>query len=222
MRHPRVALVLTSVAIAGFLVFCAVQISDGTYLGASWLIAAVAGMVAGAALSAAVFLTNLHRSSVNGLGVAWTVLLALSVLSIEFTLGRHGSARTFVNVVHAISLGYVAATCAALIALFAFLLIHPGALPSRAALRQQFPRRQFPRRHRPALGWPAWLLVGAAVGVIAGVSLAVAAGPGGHDGESRAAGFLILVALAALCVAVPAALYKRIRSRRLRRRDLSR
>jgi hypothetical protein len=222
MRHPRVTLILTSIAFAGLIVFCAFQISDGTDLGASWLIAAVAGIVVGAALGVAVYVTNLHRPRLNGIGIAWAVLLALSVLSLEFTfsMGRHGSGHAFVNVVLAASLGYLAVTCAALIAVFAFLLIHRGALPSRAALRQQFPRR--PRPARPAPGWPTWVFGAAAAALIAGIALAVAAGSAGHGGESKAAGFLILLALAALCVAVTAAVYRRIRSRRLRRRDLSR
>lgn len=57
-------------------------------------------------------------------------------------------------------------------------------------------------------------LAGAVAGLVAGVILAVVSGPDGHDAASTAAGWIILVALAAVCVAIPAALYRRYRSRR--------
>lgn len=73
----------------------------------------------------------------------------------------------------------------------------------------QLPRRPVPLGH----GWPGWVLSGAAAGLVAGVILAVANGPA-HRAASTAAGFLILIALAAVCVAAPAAFYRRYRSRR--------
>jgi hypothetical protein len=72
----------------------------------------------------------------------------------------------------------------------------------------QFPRRQVPLAHR----WPRWVLAGAGAGLVAGVILAVVNGPA-HSAASTAAGFLILLALAAVCVAAPATFYRRYRSR---------
>lgn len=73
----------------------------------------------------------------------------------------------------------------------------------------QFPRRQVPLAH----GWPGWVLAGAGAGLVAGVILAVVSGPA-HSAASTAAGFLILLALAAVCVAAPATFYRRYRSSR--------
>jgi hypothetical protein len=57
------------------------------------------------------------------------------------------------------------------------------------------------------------MLAGAVAGLVAGIILAVV---NGHtrDAASTPAGVLILLALAAVCVAVPAALYRGYRSRR--------
>jgi hypothetical protein len=212
--HPRLTAIIWSVVLAGGIAICAFQIRHGTYLGSGWLVAAVAGMVAAAALGPVALISNLrHRPTVDGLGIAWTVLAGGSALSLTFPfpVGRYGSVQAFLDVVHAILLGYAAVTMASLIALFAFLIIHPGSLPSRAELRQQLPRR----RKTIAHGWPGWVLSGAVAGLLAGVSLAVA---DPHHAASTAAGILILVALAAAGVAVLASLhrlYRRHRSRRL-------
>jgi hypothetical protein len=73
---------------------------------------------------------------------------------------------------------------------------------------------QLPQRHVPAAhGWPEWVLAGAGAGLVAGVILAVVNGPA-HSAASTAAGFLILLALAAACVAAPATFYRRYRARR--------
>jgi hypothetical protein len=71
----------------------------------------------------------------------------------------------------------------------------------------QLTRRQVPLAH----GWPGWVLAGAGAGLLTGVILAVVSGPA-NNAASTAAGSLILFALAAVCVAVPAAFYRRYRS----------
>jgi Bacterial PH domain len=72
---------------------------------------------------------------------------------------------------------------------------------------------QLPRQVRPAHGWPGWVFAGAGAGLVSGVILAVVGGPA-DAAASTAAGFLILLALAAVCVATPASLYRRYRARR--------
>jgi hypothetical protein len=214
--HPRLTVIMTSVVLAGLIAICAFQIRHGTYLGAGWLVAAVAGMAAAAALGPAALISNLrHRPTVDGLGIGWTVLTAGSAwsLTFPFPVGRYGSVQAFFNMVHAILLGYAAVSYAALIALFAFLIIHTGSLPSRAELRQQLPRRQKTVVH----GWPGWVLAGAVAGLIAGISLAVAGGSDTNDAASIAAGTVILVALAAVSVGVLATLYRLYRRNRRRR-----
>src|SRR5215472_2563741 len=63
-------------------------------------------------------------------------------------------------------------------------------------------------------GWPGRVLAGAVAGFIVGVILAVVSGTHTHGVVGTVAGFLILLAPAAVCVALPAALYRRYRSRR--------
>src|SRR5215472_15362176 len=74
----------------------------------------------------------------------------------------------------------------------------------------QIPRRQPAMPH----GWPERVLAGAVAGFIVGVILAVVSGTHTHGVVGTVAGFLILLAPAAVCVALPAALYRRYRSRR--------
>jgi hypothetical protein len=66
---------------------------------------------------------------------------------------------------------------------------------------------------RLARGWPGWVLAGAAAGLVAGVVLALVNG-NADNGVTIAAGFLILLAPAALCVALATVLYRWYRSRR--------
>jgi hypothetical protein len=73
----------------------------------------------------------------------------------------------------------------------------------------QLPRRPVPLGH----GWPGWVLAGAGAGLVAGVIIAVVNGPA-HSAASTTAGFLILLALAAVSVAAPATIYRRYRSMR--------
>jgi hypothetical protein len=183
-----------------------------------------------AALNAAVLIRIVrHNPALGRLGLTWVVLgvLAASSIRLPFPQGRYGSVQAFFNVVKAAALGYEAVTGAALVVLLAYVLIRPGGLPGRLALRQSpvpapgpdslpdafvpLPRRQMARFH----GWPGWVLAGAVAGLIAGITLAVAAGSQGHHAASTAAGAIILLALAAMCVAIPATLYRRYRSRRL-------
>lgn len=228
-RHPRLTLAIVCLVLAGVITGCAVQIGHGTYLGHGWLIAAVAGIAGAAVLSAAAVIRNLrHGTDLSRFELVWMVLgmLSVSAIRIPFPRDRYGSVQAFFNVVHAALLGYAVVTYTLLVALLTFVIIRPRGLPGLLVLRQptgpaagryglqedtgQSPRRQTPR----ALGWPAWVLAVAVAGLVAGVILAVANGPRRHDVASTTAGSIILVALAAIGVAVPAALYRRFRSRR--------
>jgi hypothetical protein len=190
----------------------------------------MAGIVTAAAVNAAVLIRIMrHDPALGRLGIAWVVLALLAALSIRlpFPQARYGSVQAFFNVVKAAALGYEAVTDAALIVLLAYVLIRPGGLPGRLGLRQPavgvprsdmlpdafvpLPPRQLARFH----GWPGWLLAGAAAGLVAGIALAVAGGSQGHGATSTVAGFVILLALATMCVAIPATLYRRYTSRRL-------
>ena len=229
-RHPRLTGVVVCIVLAGVSAVCAFQIRHGAYLGRGWVIATVAGIVTAAALNAAVLIRIMrHDPALGRLGIAWVVLALLAALSIRlpFPQGRYGSVQAFFDVVKAAALGYEAVTDAALIVLLADVLIRPGGLPGRLAPRQPpvgapqpdmlpdafvpLPRRQMARFH----GWPGWLLAGTVAGLVAGITLAVAGGPQGHRPTSTVAGFVILLALATMCVAIPALLYRRYRSRRL-------
>jgi len=229
-RHPRLIGLVICIGLAGVTIVCAFQIRHGAYLGRGWVIAAVAGTVTAAALNAAILIRIMRGDPALGrLGIAWVVPGLLAALSIRlpFPQGRYGSVQAFFNVVKAAALGYEAVTGAALIVLLARVLILPGGLPGRLALRQPpgrppapdslpdafvpLPGGQMARFH----GWPGWLLGGAVAGLVAGIALAVAGGSQGHDATSTVAGFVILLALVTMCVAIPAYLYRRYRSRRL-------
>ncbi len=231
-RHPRLTGVIFCVFLAGLIAICAEQIRHGTYLGGGWLIAVLAGMASAAVLTAAALISSRRHNPASGrFERAWLVLGVMSVSAIgyPFPLGPYGSVQAFFNVVHAALLGYEAVTLTAFIALLAYVLIRLRGLPGRAVLERppvraagrhglpddtgQLPRRQMPRVH----GWPGWVLAGAVAvaGLVAGFILAAVGGPDAHDAQSTAAGWVILFALATVCVAVPAALYRRYRSRRV-------
>jgi hypothetical protein len=74
---------------------------------------------------------------------------------------------------------------------------------------------QVHRRDRAIVhGWPAWVLALAAAGLVTGFILAVAGGSNTHDAESTAGGYLILLALPAVGVAVVTDLYRLYRRHR--------
>jgi hypothetical protein len=129
-RHPRLALIVVGVALAGVVALCSFQLSYGTYLGRGWVIAAFAGMATAAGVGAAVLISNRRHSPAAGrLALAWLALCVMSASAIRypFPLGPYGSVQAFFNVVHAALLGYEALTCASIVAFFAYLVLHPRA-----------------------------------------------------------------------------------------------
>jgi hypothetical protein len=127
-RHPRLALVIVSVLLAGVLAACGYQLSYGTHLGRGWMIVAAAGMLTGAGLSAAAWISSLRHSPATGwLMTAWLVLGLISASAIRFPFppGPYGRVQAFFNVVKAALLGYEAVTCAAIIALMAYVFLRP-------------------------------------------------------------------------------------------------
>ena len=158
-RHPRLALGIVCVALAGVLAACGYQLSYGTYLGRGWMIGAVAGMVTAAGLSAAALISSRRHSPAAGwLMTAWLVLglISASAIRFPFPLGPYGRVQAFFNMVHAALLGYEAVTCAAIIALMAYAVLRPRVRSrSRAAraghglARAVVPARlRFPERRR--------------------------------------------------------------------------
>lgn len=140
-RHPRLSLVIASAALAGVIGVCGYQLSYGTYLGRAWVIAASAGMAAAAGLTAMVLISRRrHRHAAGGLLMAWLVLglASASAIRYPFPRGPYGRVQAFFNGLHAALLGYEAVTCTAIVALFAYLLLHPRAV--RAT-----------RQHRPGI-----------------------------------------------------------------------
>jgi hypothetical protein len=137
-RHPRLALAIVCALLAGVAAICGYQLSYGTYLGRDWVIAALAGMVTAAGLSAAALISNRRHSPAAGrIVMAWTMLALASASAIKFPFpqGPYDSVQAFFNVVHAALLGYEAVTCTALVALFAYLLLHPRARARSQATR---------------------------------------------------------------------------------------
>jgi hypothetical protein len=137
-RHPRLALAIVCALLAGVTAICGYQLSYGTYLGRGWVIAALAGMATAAGLSAAALISNRRHSPAAGRVVmAWTMLALASASAIRFPFpqGPYDSVQAFFNVVHAALLGYEAVTCTALVALFAYLLLHPRARARSQATR---------------------------------------------------------------------------------------
>lgn len=74
---------------------------------------------------------------------------------------------------------------------------------------------QLHRRERVIVhAWPAWVLALAAAGLVTGFILAVAGGSNAYDAASTAGGYLILLALPAVGVAVVTDLYRLFRRHR--------
>jgi hypothetical protein len=178
-RHPRLALVICCVLLTGVLAACGYQLSYGTYLGRGWMIAAAAGMATSAGLSAATLISNRRHSPATGwLMTAWLVLglISASAIRFPFPLGPYGRVQAFFNAVKAALLGYEAMTCAGIIALMAYVLLHPRARSrSRAArARHGLARAVVPARLRfpeaQAATWRAGRLI-AANGTVTWLSL---------------------------------------------------
>jgi hypothetical protein len=144
-RHPRLSLVIVCALLAGVIAVCGYQLSYGTYLGHGWVIAALAGMATAAGLSAAVLVSNRRHSPAAGrIVIAWLVLglASASAIRLPFPQGPYGSVQAFFNVAHAALLGCEAVTCTSIVALFAYVLLHPrGHARSRAARAGHAPGR---------------------------------------------------------------------------------
>jgi hypothetical protein len=219
-RHPRLTLVISCVLLGGIIAICAVQLRHGAYLGRGWLIAAVAGTATEAAVSAAALISRLRPSPATPrIQMTWLVLglLSASAIAYPFPEGPYGGVQAFFNVAHAALLGGEAVTCATIIVLLAYAIVRRRP-PVPAARRHGLPddTGQLPGRQMPkARAWPGWVLTGAAAGLVAGFILAAVGAPDPHDAASTAGTSLVLIALAAACLAGSAALYRRYRSRRV-------
>jgi hypothetical protein len=129
-RHPRLSLVIACAALTGVIAVCGYQLSYGTYLGRAWVIAASAGLATAAGLAVAVLISGRrHRPVAGGLLIGWLVLALASASAVRypFPQGPYGGVQAFFNGLHAALLGYEAVTCTAIVALFAYPLLHPGA-----------------------------------------------------------------------------------------------
>lgn len=127
-RHPRLTSVIVGVLLAGVTAICGFQLRHGGYLGHSWAIAALAGMVAAAGISAATLISSRrHSAAAFPLMMVWLVLGVVSASSIRFPfpVGPYGSAQAFFNVVHALLLGYEATIGTALVALLGYVIVRP-------------------------------------------------------------------------------------------------
>ena len=178
-RHPRLAFVIVCVGLAGVLAACGYQLSYGTYLGRGWMIVAAGGMVTAAGLSAAALISSLRHSPATGrLMTAWLVLglISPSALRFPFPLGPYGRVQAFFNVMKAALLGYEAVTCAAIIAVMAYVLLHPRVRSRSWAARagHGLARAEVPARLRfhgaQAATWRAGRLI-AANGTVTWLSL---------------------------------------------------
>lgn len=170
--HPRLTLVIVGAALTGVVAICAVQLRHGVYLGRGWLIGALAGMAAAAALAAAAVISDRRHSPAAGrFRMAWLVLGLLSASAIRYPFFRdhYGGVQAFFNVMmHAVLLGYEAVTCAAIVALLAYLLVRPRGLPGPAALQPPPVRLRFPSATSPT--WRPGSLI-AANGTLTWLSL---------------------------------------------------
>lgn len=137
LRYPRLTLGIVCILLGGFIAACASQLSYGTYLGAYWMICALAGIVAAAGLSVAVLISRRrHGRAASRLTVAWVLLAVVTVPAITafpfphdslFPPPKHPGVEKFFNVVHGIMLGYETTAYAALLALLAYLVTRRGA-----------------------------------------------------------------------------------------------
>jgi hypothetical protein len=165
LRYPRLTISVVCILLGGFVAACSNELSEGTYLGAYWLICAVAGMAAAAGFSAVVLTHRRRRGHAAGrLTVAWSVLTLVTMPSITAFPFPHNSlfpppspdalaVQKFFNVVHAVMLGYTTMSFTALIILLVCLAVRRG-----PRWRSQQAKTQPGRSVRaPASGatWPA-------------------------------------------------------------------
>jgi hypothetical protein len=126
VRHPVLARVIACALVAGLFAVCCDALSHGTYLGRSWLICAVAGMVTAVGLGAAALISNRRNSPATGwLGAIWAILGFLSLLAIRFPFlrGTDGQVQAIFNGAHGALLGYAAVTYPVIIAVMAYPLV---------------------------------------------------------------------------------------------------
>ena len=166
VRHPRLAFVIACALLAGVIAVCGLQLSYGTYLGRGWVIAALAGMVTAAGVSASALISiRRHGGVLSGAVVTWLVLGLVSASAIRFPFprGPYDGVQAFFNVVHAALLGCEAVICAGIVALLGYLLVR-----SRDRARSQAVRAgHAPGRagHAPGrAGLPARLRFPGAIG----------------------------------------------------------
>lgn len=103
-HHPRLTLILVSLLVVGVIALDSEQLSYGTYLGRSWVIAAAAGIVTAVAVNAAAWVSNRrHRPASFPLVIAWLVLavMSASAIRIPFPQGPYSNVMAFFNVAHA-------------------------------------------------------------------------------------------------------------------------
>jgi hypothetical protein len=172
--RPLLSLVGAFAVMTWVIAVCGDQLSQGTYLGRDWLIAALAGMATAAGLGAAVLvLIRRHSPATSPVAMAELVLIVASTLSprIPFPRGPYGGVQAFFNVAHAALLGYGAVTLAGIAVLVAYLRLRsadhaPKAVPATPSpplpARLRFPGAK-PARWRPgqllvaANGTVTWL-----------------------------------------------------------------
>lgn len=138
VRHPRLTVVIACALLTGVIAVCGLQLSYGTYLGRGWLIAALAGMVTAAVVSAsAVISIRRHGGVLSGAVVTWLVLGLVSASAIRFPFprGPYDSVQAFFNVVHAALLGCEAVICAGIVAPLGYALVRFGNRARSQAVR---------------------------------------------------------------------------------------
>jgi hypothetical protein len=127
-RHPRLTFVIVCIILAGVLAVCAYQLSHGTYLGPSWMISAVAGMVVAAGLGGVILARSLRHAPVpRPVLMAWLVLAIASAsgLKISFPQEPYGGVQAFFNVLKGAAVGYDMVTYTAIVVLLIYLTVHP-------------------------------------------------------------------------------------------------
>ena len=138
VRHPRLTVVIVCALLTGVIAVCGLQLSYGTYLGRGWVIAALAGMVTAAVVSAsAVISIRRHGGVLSGAVVTWLVLGLVSASAIRFPFprGPYDSVQAFFNVVHAALLGCEAVICTGIVAPLGYALVRFGNRARSQAVR---------------------------------------------------------------------------------------
>jgi hypothetical protein len=125
-RHPRLTLILIGPVFAATIALYGYQLRYGSYLGRGWVVAALSGMTAAAALIAVAVASGRRHSPAAGrllMALLVLTLISASAIGFPFPKGPYGSVQSYFNVAHAAMLGFETVIGTAIVALMVYVVV---------------------------------------------------------------------------------------------------